>query len=138
MRQKLPIEVTLNGYTPEEEAKIRSLADRYNIEILGLLNLVRSVAICSIDPLEVFMLHPMKQNNSLIIHRKPLEVPDPYDPSVDITFGQDDAEDDAKLCAEILQNNPTTQDLINVYLNGYNWAKFWAVRNPNPTARARF
>ena len=84
------------------------------------------------------MLHRMREDNSLIIHRQPLTVPDPSDPAVDILYAKDDAIRDANLCAEILQANPSMEQIIQCERNVYHWILFWSVREPDPELRRKY
>ena len=134
----LPIEVTIECSDKEFEENIRTLAKRHHMEILDLVNLVRSIVINEVDPLKgPFRMHRLHESNSLIIHRQPFAVPDPLDPSVDINYAWEDGQEDVKLCNEILLGNPSMEQLIQVELNCYRWLRFWSIRDPDPVTRVK-
>ena len=134
----LPIEVTIEGADKEFEANIRALSKRHRMEILDLVNLVRSIVINEVDPLKgPFRMHRLRESNSLIIHRQPFAVPDPLDPSVDINYAWEDGQEDVKLCNEILLGNPSMEQTIQVELNCYRWLRFWSIRDPDPVTRVK-
>jgi hypothetical protein len=134
----LPIEVTIECSDKEFEENIRTLAKRHHLEILDLVNLVRSIVINEVDPIGgPFRMHRLREKSSLIIHRQPFAVPDPLDPSVDINYAWADGQEDLKLCDEILSGDPSMEQLIQVELNSYRWLRFWSIRDPDPVTRIK-
>jgi hypothetical protein len=102
----------------ELEEFIHDLAYRYDMDIIDAVTLLHS-----------FRVHgePMRRRSVDVIKY----VPSPDDYRVDFQHAWGVALHDAKLCNEILQHNPSMEEIIAIEINTYRWLRFLSARCPD-------
>lgn len=134
-----------------DDEAIKELARLYSMSIVEIADLARAFALAEIDPLkepkgEAFVFQRQRQRPGPFGSREEdfdfnwinQEVPEP-DAKVDLLIALYEFRRDSDRCANLLAENAealSIERLVAISNNRLMWARFLAVRHPNPTLRA--
>lgn len=120
-----------------ERKAIEGIARRFELSFAEVVRMLHAVIVSELDPIEAEgedYVWPTKFSDDL----QWLSDPPAQDAIIDIMRAREQAIRDAKVCAYLLEHHSDIPTLLRVHENSLRWFKFFAVRDPDADARARF
>jgi len=124
--------------------KTEAVGAELGMSLLEVLSIVNEIVMMEVDPIVptgprfVFPIlrDPMIHCDDLLWINP--QVPHPHQ-LCDLFLARREVQRDALRCKAILENpNVTVDDILRVRWNTLGWARFWAVRDPDPEWRSKW